>query len=862
MQAALRRHDAILRSAIESHGGYVFKTIGDAFCAAFSTVGEAISAALDAQRRIAGEDWTGVNGLRVRMAIHAGQTDERDGDYFGPAMNRVARMLSVGHGGQVLVSGIAADLAEPALHDGVSLRSLGSLPLKNLRVPENVFQLVAPGLETDFKPLREIQPPPNNLPVQATSFFGRQADLARVEELLKSSRLVTIAGTGGSGKTRLALEAARNLIGDHRDGAWFVDLAPISDPTLTGSAILSALGVDQTGNEASIDVLIAFAKNRDLLLILDNCEHVVDEVARILAALLAKAPSVTTLVTSREVMNISGERVHRLGSLDDAAAVALFADRARNVNASFELDDTTTPIVEDICRRVDGIALAIELAASRLRALSLPDLSKKLELRILAGGGRERQPRQQTMRALIDWGYDVLTDDEKRVFRQLSVFAGGFTLEAATGICGDGRFDEIALMDTLTGLVDKSLIALETNDSGRRFRLLELIRQYAREKLDESGKTEYTRSRHAQTFAALSDACYEEWDTDPRHDWLLHYAKELDNFRSALQWTLVDGQDSILGARIAGGAGLILMRLSLLREAIEWCNRALSKGTFGDGSAEARVNYVLSMLYNNQGLESLILPAARRARDVSRLSGDSRVLVRALSQIAAQYPRTGTVEEATASADEAIALADEVNDRRLVAATLMRCARVREAQDVGSMRDRFMRSVSLFKSLGRDEDTSRALFWWAQAEAELSEYDRAAEIGLEALKISHSKFVIYVSIAGYYLALEDLDRAEPMIREALILAKDDERPVLNAFATGYIASIYGLRNSVEAAKLFGFSEAVFAALNWTKEGYDIALFEELRARLSSVLGEEQLNRLMTEGAAWSQRQALYHARRL
>ena len=393
------------------------KLIGDAFCAAFSSTPQAVGSAVDAQRRLAAEDFADVDGLRVRMAIHVGEADERDGDYFGPTLNRVARLLGTGHGAQVLVSGAAADSVVTTLPDGRrGCGTLGTLPLRDLKDPERVFQLTAPGLALEFKALRALETPPNNLPRQASSFVGRNADLARVKDLLGTGALVTIVGTGGVGKTRLALAAATDVLNDMPDGAWFVDFASLVDPALVPSAILSALGADQTTDAPALDILIAFLKKRALLLLLDNCEHVIGDVAPVVAAVMAACPQVGILATSREALNVTGERVHRLSSLGDVESVALFAERARAVRPDFRGDVDDVATIEDICRRLDGIALAIELAAARNAVpVSLDELSRKVRLRMLGGGARDRQARQQASHtALIEAGATIFCRSTSR----------------------------------------------------------------------------------------------------------------------------------------------------------------------------------------------------------------------------------------------------------------------------------------------------------------------------------------------------------------------------------------------------------------------------------------------------------------
>jgi predicted ATPase/class 3 adenylate cyclase len=862
MQTALRRHDAILRSAIESHGGYVFKTIGDAFCASFSTMADALAATIDAQRRVGSEDWSAVNGLRVRMAIHAGETDERSGDYFGPVVNRVARLLSVGHGGQVLLSGYASDLAAATLPTGAALHHLGTLPLKDLKEPERVVQLSAPGLEAEFKPPRALETPPNNLPQQATSFVGRHDDLAQVDELLRTGKLVTVAGTGGTGKTRLALAAAKDLLNDKHDGAWFVDLAPIADGALVASTILSTLGADQSGESAAIGVLIDYLKKRDLLLVLDNCEHVIGEAARVTAAIVANAPHVTVLATSREALNIAGERVYRLGSLDPQSATMLFADRALAANPRFQLTDANRPVIEDICNRLDGIAFAIELAAARTRSLPVEELSRRLELRML-GGGRERQPRQQTMTALIDWSYDALSDDEKALFRHLAVFAGGFTLAAATGVCGSETIDEFGVLDLLTSLADKSLLALEAGESDLRYRLLELVREYAGAKLDATGEAPQARLRHARTFTAIADAGYLEWDTDPRPDWLSRLERELDNFRTALRWSITERNDAALGAELAGSAGPVFMRLSLLAEGIGYCKAALDAGRTLMPSVEGRLRYALSMLYNNQCDFDAARLEAERARDLLAATQDDRALCRALSQVAQQYGRSSQNAEARATSDEALSIANSLGDRRLLAATLQRCATTFEPAEIESARAYFSQSLAIFRSLGRDDETSRALQWWADAEQAALQFRRSVDILEEALTLSALDLAfILTNIAGLYLALGNASSAGPFARLALEAASREGNPVGMCFAISYVAALAGPNEAEQAARIFGYALKRLHALNWPLWPSDQIVQNDLMESLRRRFEVAELERLFADGAQMTDAQAATAASRL
>ena len=864
MQEALRRHDRILRSAIDAHGGVVFKTIGDAFCAAFSSVREALEGAIDSQRRLAGEDFAAVDGLRVRMAVHVGQTDERDGDYFGSPVNRVARLLSAGHGAQVLVSGAAADAVEAQLPDGAGLRQLGTLPLRDLKDPERVFQLTAPGLASDFKALRALETPPNNLPRQASSFVGRNADLARVKGSLATGSLVTIVGTGGVGKTRLALAAATDVLNDLPDGAWFVDFAPLSDPSLVESAILSALGADQTTDAPALDVLVSYLKQRGLLLVLDNCEHLVGDVARVVAAVLAACPEIGVLATSREMLNVTGERVHRLSSLDDAESVALFTERARAVRPDFRAEANDVATIEDICRRVDGIALAIELAAARVRSISLDELSRRLRLRLLGGGARDHQPRQQTMHALIDWSYDLLTVDEQRLFRGTSVFAGGFTLEAAAGASADESQDEWEILDLLTSLSDKSLIAADVTASSQRYRLLEPLREYGRERLDGAGETPSLVRRHAELFCALADRAYVEWDTSPAPDWLWRLRAELDNFRAALQWTLDEKGDPELGALLAASLSPMFMRLSLLHEGIGWCESALALANSPAPSTKARLYYGLSMLQHNQGEDAAALRSARHAVELYKTAKDERGLVRALSQVAQHLPTVNAYEEALPVAQDALEHARRLNDDRLLAATLQRCARVYKPSEIALARRWFAESVEIFRSLRRDDETARALAWWANVEAEGDEFKTAAEISEQALELASDDLKLFLvsSLASLYLALGDDDRARTVAREALRRAVEGRHPFVVPQAMLYLAALESDADPSSAATLFGYVEARLRVLGWKGVGPDGVVERKIESALAKKLGPEDLRSLRAAGSGWTEQEAVANASRL
>lgn len=716
--------------------------------------------------------------------------------------------------------------------------------------------LVALDPELRAQTARKPASRPNNLPRQSTSFVGRRNEVKALADLVRQSALVTIVGVGGMGKTRLALQVAGNLVDERTGGAWLVDLAPIGSGSLVASAILSALGADQTADDEPVERLVEYLSPRALLLVLDNCEQVVDDVARTVGAIVSRCPSVTVLATSREPLGITGENVHRLPALDDDAAAQLFAERAQTVNERFELNERSRPLVANICRRLDGMALAIELAAARVRSISVEELSHRLQLRLLAGG-RDPLPRHQTMHALIDWSYDLLSVKERRLFSQLAVFSGGATLEAVTSTCSRGESDEWELLDLITSLVDKSLLVADVSESSQRYRFLESIRAYAHERLQSSGEADKTLQRHAHSFAAISDRAYEEFDTLPPAGWLARYEPELDNVRAAMTWAL--DSDRAIAARIAGGFGVVFLRLTLVREGVAWCERALTGNDRLDPAVKARVSYVLSMLYNNQASDVQALEAAQEAADAYRLAGDDRGIVRARSQIVQQLAKNGRTAEAIVSGNETIAAARGLNDRGVLAAVLARSANVFEPREIEEARLRFAESVEMFRELGRDEERARVLEWWALSEYYAGNFDLAASSIEEALSLAQGDVRTYTAshAALVHWVRGDRDRASTRTREALVLAAESGHSAFLRSSVFYAALIALSSDPAEAARLVG-----YAGVDEDQLGFDArerVLWDGLNSDLRKRLGETQVALLRAEGASWNDDAAVAHA---
>jgi len=504
MTAAIARLNQAVSDVIAAHDGVrpVEQGEGDSFVAAFARASDAVAAAVTLQR-------APLAPIRLRIGVHTGEVQLRDeGNYAGPTINRTARLRDLAHGGQSVLSGATEPLVVDRLPAGAWLTDLGTHPLRDLPRPERVVQLCHPDLVNEFPPLRVSGTVVSTrLPAQLTSFVGRAAQLTQLRELLAGNRVVTLTGAGGVGKTRLAIQVASQLTGEFGDGVWYVDLAPLTDPELVPVTVTRALGLPDQPGRSTMDSLLRFVRDRQMLVVLDNCEHLLDASADLVVAVLSGAARLTVLATSREAIGVAGEVSWRVPSLSlDGEALELFADRARHARPDFVVGDDNAATVGEICARLDGVPLAIELAAARVRALSLAEILDSLHdrFRLLTGGARTAVRRQQTLRASVDWSHALLTEPERALFRRLAAFRGGFDLDAAQAVAGGGDVERYQVLDQLTLLVDKSLVVAD--DSGRRtrYRLLETVRQYALEKLAESGEGDAVWSRHRNHYTALA----------------------------------------------------------------------------------------------------------------------------------------------------------------------------------------------------------------------------------------------------------------------------------------------------------------------------------------------------------------------
>ncbi|MGA8329143.1 MAG: LuxR C-terminal-related transcriptional regulator [Mycobacterium sp.] len=676
MAIALARMNQAMAEVVAAHDGVrpVEQGEGDSFVTAFARASDALAAALHLQR-------APLAPIRLRIGIHTGEIQLRDErNYAGPTINRTARLRDLAHGGQTVISGATEPLVVDRLPEGAWLTALGTHPLRDLPRAERVVQLCHPDLVNDFPPLRVSKVvASHHLPVQLTSFVGRDAQLTQLRDLLAQNRVVTLTGAGGAGKTRMAIQVAAQPAGEFDrfpDGVWYVDLAPITDPELVPLTMARALGLPDQPGRSTMDTLLRFVRDRQLLVVLDNCEHLVDASAELVVALLREAAGLTLLATSREAIGVAGEVSWRVPSLSlDGEALELFTDRAQHARPDFNLTDDNAAAVTEICRRLDGIPLAIELAAARVRALSLAEIVESLHdrFRLLTGGARTAVRRQQTLRASVDWSHALLTEPERVLLRRLAVFLGGFDFAAAQAVAGDGGVQPYQVLDQLTLLVDKSLVVADDSAGRTRYRLLETVRQYALEKLGESGESDSVRARHRDHFSAMAAPLDAPAGND--YEQRVEQAEiEIDNLRAAFVWSRENG-DVELALALASSLQPLWLARGRVREGRTWFDAAL-----GDDDAQ-RVE----------------VTASTRTRALA-----DRALLAVLMGAA----------DSLDQAQQALAMARHVDEPVLLVRALTACGYAAVAQNAKVAY--FVEALGLARALGDPWRLSQILAWQAR----------------------------------------------------------------------------------------------------------------------------------------------------
>jgi predicted ATPase/class 3 adenylate cyclase/DNA-binding CsgD family transcriptional regulator len=734
MTAAVAHLDRTLDDLLAVHRGVrpVEQGEGDSFVVAFARASEAVACALELQR-------APLAPIRLRIGVHTGEVQLRDeGNYVGPTISRTARLRDLAHGGQTVLSGTTEDLVVDVLPDGAWLTDLGRHELRGVARPERVVQLCHPDIRNDFPPLRTSKPvAAEHLPVQLTSFVGRGAEIEDVRQTLVANRLVTLTGAGGVGKTRLAIQVAGQTAADFGDGVWYVDLAPIADPGLVPVAMAEALSLADQPSRSTTDTLIRFVKDRRMLVLLDNCEHLLDAIAALTTALLSACPGLTLLATSREPIGVAGEVTWRVPSLSvDDEAVELFVDRARRARSDFDMTDDDLHAVREICRRLDGMPLAIELAAARVRALSLDEIVDSLHdrFRLLIGGRRTAVRRQQTLRASVDWSHALLTEPERVLFRRLAPFMGGFDLAAARVVAGGTEVERYQVLDQLALLVDKSLVAADDSGGRMRYRLLETVRQYALEKLGESGEADTVRARHRDYYTAMA-ALLDAPAASGHRGRVVQAETEIDNLRAAFAWSRENG-DVELALQIASSLQPLWLTRARLREGQSWIGEVLA---------------------DLDTVDREVAPA---------------VLARTLAD-AALFDGWVGAPESKEQAAEALAIARQLDDPALLVRALTACCGT-TAFDAEQAATYFAEAIELARALGDKWRLSRLLGFQAYAAAVTGDAKAARAAGEEGRELADaigdqfSSFQCRVwGIAAGRVGLGDLPGADAEYREML-----------------------------------------------------------------------------------------------
>lgn len=877
MAEALRLHDEILHRTISENQGFVFKTVGDAFCATFSTAPEAVEAAAQIQLRLADQRWPDRIAIRVRAAIHTGTAEVRDGDYFGPALNRVARLMSCAFGGQTLLSRAAYELVRDTLRKDRTLLDHGIHHLKDLGRPEQVFELRHPAVSRSFPPLRSLDNPvlPNNLPFQLTTFIGRDEVLLEIADSLARFRLVSLVGSGGCGKTRLALQAAADALDRFPDGVWLVEFAALQNEALLSQTIGTALGVAEIAGLPSQAVLLEHLRSRNLLLVIDNCEHLIGACARLIETILRSCPDVRVLATSREPIGIDGESLLRVPALPypdpttpvsiDALrqydAVRLFIDRARMQRPDFAVTDANAPAVAEICSRLDGIPLAIELAAARIRTMSAEEIERRLDdrFRLLLGGSRTALPRQHTLRALIDWSYDLLSVEEQILLARLAVFSGGWTHEAAERVAGFEPLEEDQIADLLSSLTDKSLAQIVATSAETRYGYLETILVYARQRLADRGEEAVCIARHIACFVDRGEEFHRNIVGPNQALHLERLRPEMDNFRAAL--------NACGSERDGVQAGFALCRYlykywewrSMVREGLECCERELAKPSLEDMEVEralvllsaSRLSWCADEIARADELATSALELANGSDDV-HLTAHASVNLGGLRLLQGHYESAAVLSQRAAEGFQ------EAGDIVSAGTAFENLAFVKllGERDVAGALDLQLQSLHIYESHSHRVWEARAHRNLGALLLELGNLDSAVEHLEKALTLVREldlrtqECYVLSTLGSVSLAAGDLSAARTNQSRSLEIALElqlREEATLGLQGMGDVLAASG--RSLQAIRVWASVHALYEALGTPPFWFLKERLDEGIAAARAALEQEECDRAWKQGAA-------------
>ena len=830
------RHDEILRAAIESNNGYVFQVVGDSFSAAFRNAIDGLRAVLSAQRALARMNDEGGKikeenssftihpsslSLKVRMGLHTGTAEILpDGKYEGYAtIASTQRVMSAAHGGQTLLTQTTYDLLQNALPDGITLHDVGEHHLKDLRAPVRLYQLNAPDLTQNFPSIKSLDTQPNNLPAQLTSFVGREREKNEAGKLIASTRMLTFIGPGGTGKTRLSLQLAEAQLAEFKDGVWLVELAPLADSAYIVSTLASTFNLREVQGVPLLNIVMDYLRGKQLLIILDNCEHVVEACAQLAGQLLHECANLKIIASSREALSIDGETVYRVPSLKDDEATQLFVERATKTEPRFHITDENASFIAQICSRLDGIPLAIELAAARVKLFTPEQIAERLDdrFKLLTGGVRTALPRQQTLRALIDWSYQLLNDTEQRALRGLAVFSGGWTIEAAESVIGA---DEA--LDGLMGLVNKSLVIVEEQEGKSRYRYLETIRQYAMEKLAESGEAIAVRDRHLDYILNLAEQSAQGMYGTENIEQLDRIEVEHDNLRAAFEWAVSNHPDKALKLAYAvGGFWAVRDHIS---EARIWCQAILEKTKSMPHVDEdrARVYGVLAWMCVTTGEHKAGRTAAEQAISLGMKTNEASTVARAYGILALTSIFLGDYPAAQHAATEGEKLARQHGYKSELAQILSTRAQMAyiSGMDLAQAKAYLYEAAELAREAGFRWASSFTAMGLAHTAAALGDLEAARARFMESVEIAQkmgNKRIVYSSQSEFAHALRAYGKLEePLATYRDLLPKWRDLGHRSAVAHELECIAYILIRKEEPARaaiLFGAAESLREAID-------------------------------------------------
>jgi predicted ATPase/class 3 adenylate cyclase len=857
----LEEHRRLLRSAFTAHGGVEVETEGDGFFVAFGQASDAVAACLEAQRAVVSHDWPDGIEIRVRMGAHTGEAVPAGVGYVSLHVHQAARIAAAAHGGQVLFSEVTGSLVAADLPDGVELCDLGDHRLKDFDSAQRLFQLCHPDLPREFPPVRSLRVRRHNLPAQLTNFIGREEELAELVELLSSTRLLTITGTGGAGKTRLGLQLASAIVDGYPDGAWFAELAPLADPGLVPQQVASALQLRDEPGRTLTETIVDYLRTRELLLVLDNCEHLVDAAADLAAALLVECDGLRILATSRQPLGLPGEQVWRIPSLPlpepgvvpppeelmSYDAVRLFVDRATLVDPRFRVTRDNTGSVLGILRHLDGIPLAIELAAARLRVLGVNQLAARLtdRFRVLTGGSRALLPRQRTLRALVDWSYDLLSEPEQALLRRTSLFAGGFSLIAAEDICAGDGLERDDVLDLLTQLVDKSLVVVDPRGDEDRYGLLETIRQYGGERLVERGEGDAFQRRYVRWYFELGRQAEVELVGPDQAAWLDRLETEHDNIRQVVRtarelgdldsayglaaalwrfwWIrgyLGEGRSWLDGAlsdrdcqpevraKALHAAGALAWDQSDYRAARYFLSESISLfQELGDENGVAGSTYKLASVFGLQGDNARARHLLEENLESARHRHDGQGVAQSLIQLVQVAMQEGRMSEAKSLSAQSLAVSRELGDTYAITASLAFLGEVALAEGaVGDARRMVAESLEGGRALGDKWRIARALHVLGEIACREGDCRRAAALHRDALRtrreIGQRDGIVdsLESLADLAARQEDWERAARLLGAAEALRDAIGAPVAPGRVQDHARFIAAVRTELDEAE--------------------------------------------------------------